>query len=96
MVVMAGHIWNMDGFVRGNVFGTYLHGLFDSGELTEALARWLCFRKGISYEALCPKSHDEQQEEELTKLAAAVREALDMDAVYEILGLERPGTSTDR
>ena len=91
-----GGVAHVDGFVRGNVFGTYLHGLFDSGELTEALARWLCFRKGISYEALCPKSHDEQQEKELTKLAAAVREALDMDAVYEILGLERPGTSTDR
>ena len=74
-------------FSRGNVFGTYLHGLFDSGELTEAMAQWLCSRKGISYEALLPKSHDEQQEEELTKLAAVVREALDMDAVYRILEL---------
>ena len=40
--------------------------------------------------ALLPQGHL------VTKLAAAVREALDMDAVYEILGLERPGTSTDR
>ncbi len=82
-----GGVAHVDGFVRGNVFGTYLHGLFDSGELTEALARWLCFRKGIQYEALRPQSHDEQQEEELTKLAAVVREALDMDAVYNILGV---------
>lgn len=90
---VEGGVAHVDGFVRGNVFGTYLHGLFDSGEFTEALARWLCFRKGISYEALCPKSHDEQQEEELNKLAAAVREALDMEAVYEILGLAGPKNS---
>ena len=85
-----------DGFVRSNVFGTYLHGLFDSGELTEAMARWLCARKGIPYEAPVPKSHAEEQEEELTKLAAAVREALDMDAVYAILGLPNPAHANDR
>lgn len=72
-------------YAQDNVFGTYLHGLFDSGELTEALAAWLCERKCIAYEAAQPKSHDELQEEELTRLASAVREALDMDAVYRIL-----------
>ena len=34
--------------MQGNVFGTYLHGLFDSGELTERLAELLCRRKGIA------------------------------------------------
>ncbi|MBR0363845.1 MAG: hypothetical protein IJH58_01685, partial [Clostridia bacterium] len=85
-----------DGFVCGNVFGTYLHGLFDSGELTEAMARWLCSRKGIPYEPIGPKSHAQEQEAELTKLAAAVREALDMDAVYEILGLPDPAHANGR
>ena len=84
---VEGGVAHVDGFVRGNVFGTYLHGLFDSGELTEAMAEWLCARKGISYEAVSPKSHDEEQEEELTKLAEAVREAVDMDAIYQILGV---------
>ena len=83
-------------YAKNNVFGTYLHGLFDSGELTEAMARWLCSRKGIPYEAPAPKSHAEEQEEELTKLAAAVRKALDMDAVYEILGLPNPTCAKDR
>ena len=36
-----------EGCVNGNVFGTYLHGLFDSGELTAKLAAFLCGRKGI-------------------------------------------------
>ncbi len=72
-------------YSKNDVFGTYLHGLFDSGELTEALAKWLCERRGIAYEAVPPKTHDERQEEELIRLASAVREALDMDAVYRIL-----------
>ena len=36
-----------EGCVQGDVFGTYLHGLFDTGTLTEALAGWLCRRRGI-------------------------------------------------
>lgn len=31
----------LDGAVKDGVFGTYLHGLFDSGALTTALADWL-------------------------------------------------------
>lgn len=36
-----------EGAVQGNVFGTYLHGLFDTGELTQRLADWLLERKGL-------------------------------------------------
>ena len=44
-----------------NVFGTYLHGLFDSGELTEKLAEYLCARKGIDPAAAAPVSMEEYQ-----------------------------------
>ena len=37
-----------EGCVQDNVFGTYLHGLFDTGELTEKLVALLCRRKGIA------------------------------------------------
>ena len=33
--------------MQDGVFGTYLHGLFDTGELTEKLTAFLCKRKGI-------------------------------------------------
>ena len=36
-----------EGCVQDGVFGTYLHGLFDTGELTEKLTAFLCKRKGI-------------------------------------------------
>ena len=78
-----------EGCVQGNVFGTYLHGLFDTGTLTEALAGWLCRRKGIdpSDAALIPM--EEYRRQQFDILAAGVRGALDMDAVYAAMGMER-------
>ena len=79
-----------EGCVQGNVFGTYLHGLFDTGTLTEALAGWLCRRKGIdpSDAALIPM--EEYRRQQFDILAAdGVRGALDMDAVYAAMGMEK-------
>lgn len=79
----------VDGCVGGYVFGTYLHGLFDSGELTVKLAQWLCGRKGISCEQQSPGSHADYQERQFDLLAQGVRSALDMDSIYQIMDLER-------
>ena len=67
------------------MFGTYLHGLFDSGEVTEKLAAWLCERKGLSYTGKKRISRKEYEDREYDKLANSVRAALDMDAVYDIV-----------
>lgn len=74
-----------EGAVSGNVFGTYLHGLFDTGELTEALTRWLLARKGLTAEAIVTKTHREHQEEQLNKLADLVRAAIDLPAIYRAM-----------
>ena len=75
--------------MQGNVFGTYLPGLFDTGTRTEALAGWLCRRKGIdpSDAALIPM--EEYRRQQFDILADGVRGALDMDAVYAAMGMER-------
>ena len=79
-----------EGCVQDNVFGTYLHGLFDPGELTEKLVALLCRRKGIAPDsaALIPMEQYRQQQFDL--LADGVRGALDLDAVYAAMGLENP------
>lgn len=74
-----------DGCRSGNVLGTYLHGLFDSGEVAEKIAAWLCGRKGIAYNGEKRLSRKEYENREYDRLAAGVREALDMDAVYEMI-----------
>ncbi|MBR1559343.1 MAG: cobyric acid synthase [Clostridia bacterium] len=74
---------------RGNVLGTYLHGLIDDGSLADAVVRRARALKGLPEQ---PVSAEEARvnmaayrEEQFDKLARAVRESLDMDRVYRIL-----------
>lgn len=78
-----------DGCISGCVCGTYLHGLFDNGKLTAALIDMLCKRKGIEASVVRELRMDEYREEQFDILAQAVRGALDMNAVYKCLGIER-------
>ena len=72
------------------MFGTYLHGLFDSGELTERLAAYICQRKGIAPETAAPITMDAYRQQQFDLLADGVRRALDMDAVYAAMGMTNP------
>ncbi len=76
-----------EGCVQGAVFGTYLHGLFDSGELTEKLAAYLCRQKGLCPEAAAPISMERYRAQQFDLLADSVRAALDLPAVYAAMGL---------
>ena len=71
-----------DGTVLGNVFGTYLHGLFDTGDLVEKLANWLLKRKGLEPQTARVESHWEYKQRQYDILAQAVRENLDMGKIY--------------
>ena len=81
-----------EGCVQGNVFGTYLHGLFDTGELTEKLVQLLCSRKGISPASAPLLSMQEYRQQQFDLLADGVRRALDMNALYAAMGLEGRNT----
>ncbi len=74
-----------DGCIKDNIWGTYLHGLFDSGELAQKLAALLCGRKGLSVEAAEAISHAAYQQTQLDLLADGVRQALDMEKIYRIM-----------
>lgn len=74
-----------DGCVCKNVYGTYLHGLFDSGELILRFADLIAQQKGISVLEEEVVTHYEAQEKELDKLADAVRAALDLERIYDAM-----------
>ena len=78
-----------EGCVNGSVFGTYLHGLFDTGELTEKLTAFLCKQKGIAPEAAALVPMEQYRQQQFDLLADGVRGALDMAAVYRAMGMER-------
>lgn len=73
-----------DGCVSGSVFGTYLHGIFDGGGFLTRLAGLLAERRGLALEAALPDPA-QYREAQYDKLAALVREALDMERIYQIL-----------
>ena len=81
-----------EGCVKDNVAGTYLHGLFDTGELTEKLVQLLCSRKDISPASAPLLSMAEYRQQQFDLLADGVRRALDMNALYAAMGLERRNT----
>lgn len=70
--------------VRGNVAGSYVHGIFDSAAVSGALVRALFERKGIPFcgQAIDRKAYRETQ---FDLLADAVRKSLNMDEIYRIL-----------
>ena len=74
-----------DGCVCGNVFGTYIHGLFDTGELTEKLASCLMKKKGIAADTISVEPRISYKERQYARLADIVRGSLDMEAVYRAL-----------
>ena len=76
-----------EGCVQGDVFGTYLHGLFDTGELTEKLVEFLCKRKGIRPESAALIPMEQYRQQQFDRLADGVRSALDLDALYTAMGL---------
>lgn len=78
----------LDGCCQGNVFGSYLHGIFDEEDFRTALIRLLCDRKGITREGLAGFSMEDYREEQFDRLARIVRENLDMDAVYKAMEIK--------
>ena len=78
---------SFDGTVWQNVFGTYLHGLFDT-ELASELCRMLLEHKGIHDGVAAIMSAASFHQTQYDILADALRNNLDMDALYAIINKE--------
>ncbi len=73
------------GTADGNVWGTYLHGVFDADEFRRWFIDRLRVKRGLpAYGEVCT-AYD--LEPAFERLAAVVRESLDMAAIYRIMGL---------
>ena len=68
---------------EGNVFGTYVHGIFDEGDLALCLSKALARKKGIELDQTM--DYQAFKENEYDKLAAVVRANLDMEYIYRIM-----------
>mgnify|MGYP002796754599 FL=1 len=70
---------------RGNVYGSYIHGIFDAPGIADAVVKALCIRKGIDFTQVGTFDLPEYKERQYDLLADAVRAGLDMDLIYRVL-----------
>ena len=72
----------------GNVYGSYIHGIFDAPGIADTILKAICEKKGIDFDALETFDVREYKERQYDLLADAVRSGLDMEYVYRILNRE--------
>ncbi len=80
---------SFDGAIRddGLVWGTYLHGIFDNDRFRRTFLNWLRTRKGLSpFDHL--KSAYQMRQQGYDELADIVRNNLDMNLVYRVMGIK--------
>jgi len=78
-----------DGAAAGDVYGTYVHGFFDREGVTAALAASLAERRGIALADVHSQSLAQYREEQFELLAASLRQHLDLDYIYHVMGIGR-------
>ena len=69
----------------GNVYGSYLHGIFDAPGIADAVLGVLCARKGVDPARLGSFDARAYREQQYDRLADGVRGGLDLDFVYRVL-----------
>lgn len=71
---------------EGDVFGTYVHGIFDKASVTRALMRGL----GVNEESLKQiKDYEFVKDSEYDAIADTLSNSLDLDMIFEIMGINR-------
>ena len=73
------------GYQKGNVYGTYIHGIFDKGAVASTVIKALGERKGISMETMGAMDYDTIREREFDRLSSMLREHMDMGKIYGML-----------
>ncbi len=77
-----------EGAHGSNVYGSYVHGIFDSEELASGIVRALAQAKGVAEQIGKPVDFAAFKETQYNLLAAGLREHLDMEEIYRIMDAE--------
>ena len=68
-----------------DVYGTYIHGIFDKEKIADTVLRALCKKKGIAYEGGTILDYASFKEKEYDRMADVLREHLNMEEIYGML-----------
>ena len=67
------------------VYGSYVHGIFDDGDIAVRIVQALADKKRVSWKSEAGGDYHAFKEQQYDKLAQGLREHLDMEYVYSIL-----------
>ena len=70
---------------KENVYGTYVHGLFDKGSVAETVIRALAEKKGVDMDGKEFEDYQSFKEKQYDQLAEILRKYLDMEQIYDML-----------
>ena len=74
-----------DGAQVQNVYGTYVHGIFDSPQVSQGIVKALAKAKGVTLTDLETMDYQAYKETQYDLLADTLRKHLDMKRIYQIL-----------
>lgn len=77
--------YKWDGAYLNNIYGSYIHGIFDEEEVTKKLILSLGVKLGLKEEDIKSVDFSEYKEKQYDALANYLRESLDMKKIYQIL-----------
>ncbi|MCI9217074.1 cobyric acid synthase [Lachnospiraceae bacterium 42-17] len=77
---------SVDGACVGNICGTYVHGIFDNQDISQAVLKALAEKRGIPFEEIESVDLKEFKEQQYDLLADELRAHLDMRMIYKIMG----------
>ena len=77
------------GYCNGNVYGTYVHGFFDKKEILEGIVKSVAASHGKRIDTSYVEDYKDRKETAYEKLAENLRNSLDMEYIYKVLGLNR-------
>lgn len=82
--IVTGNVKN-DGYAKGNIFGTYVHGIFDNEAVVNSIVNAVLNKKGIDKSVVSAFDAEAYKQQQYDILAKTVRESVDMDMIYKIL-----------
>ena len=71
---------------RGNVYGCYVHGIFDGPGVAARLAELLAKKKGAVLKPL-KEDYEAYRQAQYDRLAEGLRKSLDLERSYAMMGL---------
>ena len=70
---------------NSDLYGTYVHGIFDKGEIAGEMIRTLAENKGIKFQQGLVEDYEVFKERQYDKLAETLRNNLNMEEIYGML-----------